>query len=459
VSAAPTLVPPTVSGPAQSLKRTGFGFGHRFFILFALGLVWTAAALLQARFLYAALTWDGVVLLAWLVDLITLPSPSRLKIAREWTAPAALSVRVPVGIRVENSTARTVHLAMRDDTPPQLRETLPELGVSVGPKNQALVTYNIVAHERGEAQFGDVYARYQSPLRLAEWWARVKLGQKVRVYPDLDEARRHAIYLVRSRQIEMEKRQTRRRGTGREFESLREYRPGDEFRDICWSATARRGRLVTRIYQIERSQTIWIVLDAGRLMRARVGSLNKLDYATNGALSLAQVALLSGDRVGLLTYGRRILQRVPAARGSAHLRQLIEQLALVKEESSEADHLLAAGNLLSGQRRRSLIVWLTDLAETAMTPEVVEAASRMMPHHLVLFAVIGQPDLAVLAGSRPEKAGDMFRAAAAQEVVHRREKLLARLRERGALALEVNSGELASRLVNSYLEIKERSRL
>jgi uncharacterized protein (DUF58 family) len=194
-------------------------------------------------------------------------------------------------------------------------------------------------------------------------------------------------------------------------------------------------------------------------MRARVASLSKLDYAVNAALALTQVAMFSGDRVGLLAYGRAIRQRVPAAHGSAHLRQIIEHLAAVHEDEWEADHLQAAARLLTDQKRRSLVVWLTDLAETAMTPEVIEAASRLTPRHLVLFVVIGQPDLNALAARRPENVDQMYETAAAQEVVHRRELLLARLRERGALALESSAGTVSPALVNSYLEIKQRDQL
>jgi uncharacterized protein (DUF58 family) len=296
-------------------------------------------------------------------------------------------------------------------------------------------------------------------MRIAERWVKVPLEQRVQVYPNLDEAKRQSVFLMRSRQIELEKRHSPMRGIGREFESLREYREGDEYRDICWTAAARRGKLVTRVYQVERSQTIWIVIDSGRLMRARIGELSKLDYAANAALSLAQVALYSGDRVGLMTYGRGVRQRVPADRGGIHLRQLMESLADMQEETSEADHLQAAGRLLTDQKRRSLVVWLTDLAETAMTPEVIDAASRMMPRHLVLFVVIGQPDLGELAAQQPQDEEQMFQIAAAQEVIHRRELLLARLRERGALALEVSSGSLSPTLVNSYLEVKQRNQL
>jgi uncharacterized protein (DUF58 family) len=296
-------------------------------------------------------------------------------------------------------------------------------------------------------------------MRIAERWAKVPLAQTVTTYPNLEEAKRHSVYLIRSRQIELEKRYTSFRGAGRAFESLREYREGDEFRDICWTASARRGKLVTRLYEIERSQTIWILLDSGRLMRTRVAGLSKLDYAVNAALTLTQIALYSGDRIGLLAYGRGIRHRVPAARGGVHLMHMIEQLALVQEDQGEGDHLQAASRLLNDQKRRSLVVWITDLAETAMTPEVIEAASRLMPRHLVLLVVIGQPDLNELAAQRPEDVDEMYQIAAAQEVVHRRELLLARLRERGALAIETSSGKLSTTVVNSYLEIKRRSQL
>src|SRR4029077_7314222 len=154
----------------------------------------------------------------------------------------------------------------------------------------------------------------------------------VRVLPDLEQARQQALYLIRSRQVEMERRRKRQRGQGREFESLRDYRQGDEFRDICWSATARRHQLTTRVFEIERSQAVWIVLDAGRLLRAEVRQeksdllLAKLDYACTAALSLAQVATQCGDRVGLLAYGRSIQQNVAAGRGALHLRNIVESL-------------------------------------------------------------------------------------------------------------------------------------
>jgi uncharacterized protein (DUF58 family) len=200
-------------------------------------------------------------------------------------------------------------------------------------------------------------------------------------------------------------------------------------------------------------------MDCGRLMRTRVASMSKLDSAANAALSLAQVVIFSGDRVGLLTYGRAVRGFVPLGRGSSHLRYIVEQLATAREEVPEADHLRATSALLSRQRRRSLIVWLTDLAETAMTPEVIQGAMELVPQHLLLFVVISQPDLRAKAASLPKNQEQMFETAAAQELVHRRELLLARVREKGALAVEADWRSLSTLLINQYLNLKERGRI
>src|SRR5881394_1178976 len=397
-----TLIPPPVTAKAERRKRLGAAFGQRFFVLLAIGLVWLGAAFHDPRFYYALAAWDGIVLIAWAIDLASLPRPRQLAITRRWSSAASLSVPNNVQLLFENASRVTLFATLIDNVPPYLRQEAPELALKCRARGEAIASYQLTATRRGDAELGAVYVRYQTPLRIAERWAVAHLEQKVCVYPNLEEARQHSIYLVRSRQIEMEKRHARIRGAGREFESLREYQQGDEFRDICWTAAARRGKLVTRLFQIERSQTIWLVVDAGRLMRARIAGLSKLDYAVNAGLSLAEVALGTGDRVGLLAYGRQVQKRVLPYRGSGHLRQLIRQLAYVKEEAHEGDHLLALGALLSTQKRRSLIVWITDFPETAMTPEVIEAASEAAARHLVLFVVIGQPDLAQLAASEPD---------------------------------------------------------
>ncbi|HUA01313.1 MAG TPA: DUF58 domain-containing protein [Candidatus Aquilonibacter sp.] len=453
------LVPSNIAAAARSTGRLPVAFGRRFFLFLFMGLVWVAPAWRDRRFLYALALWDVLAVAIWLWDLSRLPKPAQIEVRRVWGEPLGLAKRMQVKIELHNASSTPISATVNDEPPETFCRALPTIDISAPAKGSGSGAYSIEPRARGDARFGNIWLRYTSPFLFAQRWARADVGQAVRVYPNIEEAQKLRIYLIRSRQIELEKRLKRQRGYGREFESLREYRAGDEWRDICWSATARRGKLITKIYQVERSQTIWIVLDAGRLLRARVDNLTKLDYTVAAALSLAQVAFYSGDRVALLAYGRKPQQRVAPGRGMSHLRAMVESLAQVHAEAFEADHLLAAEMLLSLQSRRSLIVWLTDLAETAATPEVIECAARMATRHLVLLAIIGQPEMHGLIEASPESKNDMYRYVAALEIVQRRDLLLRRLRQQGALTLEVDPNRLSTAVVNRYLEVKERSLL
>jgi uncharacterized protein (DUF58 family) len=329
--------------------------------------------------------------------------------------------------------------------------------LSVPARSSRSTNYDYIPGARGDLRTGKVYLRYRSSLLMAERWAAADLRQTVRIYPNFEHAKKNSVYLARSRQIELQMRMMRMRGMGSDFESLREHREGDELRNVCWTATARRGKLVSKTFRVERSQAVWIVLDCGRLMRARTDGYSKLDRAVDAALCLAQLAIYSGDRVGLLAYGRAVNQRVLPGRGAAQMRHIVEQLAVVREEVPEADHVRAAASLLGLQKQRGLIIWISDLAETAMTPEVIEAAGQMLSRHVLLFIAIAQPELRIRARQSPATATAMYEVVAAQEMVYRRELLLGRLRERGALCMEVEPSRISAAVLNQYLTVKERN--
>jgi uncharacterized protein (DUF58 family) len=465
VSSLRPLVPLPVEARAQSNGWLPFSFGMRFFVVLLLGFLWLVPAWWAPRLIVAMILWDTVALLAVAMDFLTLPKPSQLLVQRSWEHAPALATESQVTLAIRNFANSAVRCIVVDETPASLREAPPNLSLVVSRNAQTSQSYPILPRQRGDVRIGAVFLRYQSHLGFVERWAVAEIPQIARVVPDLEQARQQVLHLIHSRQIEMEKRRRRQRGHGREFESLREYRMGDELRDICWTATARRHQLTTRIFEIERSQAVWIVLDAGRLTRAEIRQpdselrLAKLDYAVNAALSLAQVAGQCGDRVGLLAYGRAIQQNIGIGRGAQHQRNIVDSLAMVRGEASEANHALAARVLLTEQSRRSLVVWITDFAETPTTPEVIEYAIQMTKRHLVIFAAVSQPDLAALAAASPETTEQMFRHAAALEVASRRDLLMRGLRQRGVFAFELVPGLLASSVVNRYLDIKERNLL
>jgi uncharacterized protein (DUF58 family) len=459
------LVPPQVAARARPLGRLPFGIGPRFFVALLLGFLWLVPAWWIPQLIGAMLLWDLLAMVACVSDLLRMPKPQQIEAMRSWEHAPLLATPCKVTLSIRNFGNGTIHCFLVDETPASFRNAPPSLELVVPAGVQAHTRYQILPRERGDVRLGRLFLRYQSQLGFAERWAAADVSQMVRVLPDLQQARQHALYLIRSRQVEMEKRRRRQRGHGREFESLRDYRQGDDLRDICWTATARRHQLTTRVFEIERSQAVWIVLDAGRLLRAEIQQeqsslrLSKLDYAVNAALSLAQVATQCGDRVGLLAYGHSIQHHVAAARGALHLRTIVDCLAQVRAEASEANHSRAARVLLTEQSRRSLVVWITDFAETPTTPEVIEYAMQMTQRHLVIFCAINQPDLTTLAEAMPSTPAEMYRHAAALEIAYRRDLLLRGLRQRGVFAFELVPGLLASSLVNQYLDIKERNLL
>lgn len=495
----PSLHPEPVCAACQTRRRWGFGLTPRSIVLLLVGFIWLVPGFWNERLAFAMPAWEVLVLICAALDGMRLPAAGKLIAGRSWSNAPALDSKTEIELTIENQGNIIVQCRLLDDLPPALVAEPATHRLTAFPRVPASLHYRVEPQERGDCQTGWLYVRYRSPLGLLERWAKAPLSQTVRVYPALRAGEEQQIFLARSRQIDLQLRRAQQRGLGRDFESLREYREGDDLRDICWTATARRGGLITRQYQTERSQPVWIVLDCGRLMRARVtlqttsgkstglkgtgfspfkGSAeikgtfapegqatsrasaparSKLDHACTTAVALAQLALYSGDRVGLLAYGQGIQQRILPGRGASHLRQLIESLAQVHAEPAEADHLRATAALNRLQPRRSLILWITDLAETAMRPEVIDGAMQLLRRHVLLFVAMAQPEVDLIAQARPRNVEQMFRAAAAQEMAGRRELLLARLHEHGALTLDLNPEALTSSVLNNYLTIKERA--
>jgi uncharacterized protein (DUF58 family) len=429
------IVPPDISAPAQRKGRLGFAVSRRTFLLLLAGLVLMAPAFSDGRALWAMLAWDVAVLGAWALDLVRLPRPRELEVRCSWSGHLMLGE--PVTLRVTVASPARVDVDAIVDLPPELSPQPVSVGLQVPARGESEAEVELTPRQRGDVEVGPVYLRYRSPLALAE----------------------RSLNLMRTRRIEVQKRLARRKGIGREFESLRDYRHGDSFRDISWTATARRGKLIVKDYQVERGQPVWIVLDCGRLMRGRIRGRSKLDYAASAALNLAHVASYGGDRVGLLAYGHDQKRMVSPGRGDQHMRAIMDQLALAEEEPAESAHLRAAGTLMAAQSRRALVVWITDLADTAMVPEVIEGASVLLDRHLLIFAVIDDPELRRAAASQPHHQDDLFRSAAAVEVMHRRERQIATLRGRGAHTLEVGGEGLSARVIEQYLSLKERDLL
>jgi uncharacterized protein (DUF58 family) len=457
--------------------------------LFAAGLVMAVPAFFHARQIYFMLGWDGLVALLVVVDAVLLPRPEQFRVTRTFLDSPQLgqATRVELAVRVEADAVLDVRMV--DDLHTALVAMPGVQRVEAFPREDTVSVATIYPRERGDFGLGRVYLRYRGALRLVERWAAAEpvvatanvedaaRRQRVRVFPAHEDSRESTqFYLLRARQIELEKRKLRLRGVGREFESLRDYQPGDELRKISWTATARRGRLVTRQFTVERSQQVWMMLDAGRLSRtafelrrggveklnetsaereaAHVLTVTQLDQAATAATMLAQVIQGSGDKFAMMAYGREVQQLLPPGAGAAHLRLLIDLLSQTKSGTAEADHLNAVARLKTAQRRRGLIVWITELVDSVGKPELVVAAAELVRRHLVVLVLLKHPELEELAAREPKTKDEMFHSAAAQEMLERRRETIAQLERQGVLIVETTAAEVGVRAVSKYLEVK-----
>jgi uncharacterized protein (DUF58 family) len=474
-----TLVPAPIRAAARG-RRFGFALTPRALLLLVAGCLLAVPGFFHPRWIWAMVGWDGVVLLLAIVDAATLPAPAKITVERRFENSPVLGERTEITIEVTQESNQILEMQVTDALDPAVDAMPAAKRVLAYPRDAARVMIGCTPSIRGDVTLGEVYLRYGGALKLAERWASADLGQNIRVYPPMERSPEDTqLYLLRIRQIALQKRRLRLRGLGREFESLREYQSGDEVRNIAWPATARRGKLITREFTTARSQQVWIVLDAGRLSRTafevrrkvpaeKAGlisdenfslMLTQLDQASGAAVALAQAVMQAGDKAALLVYGRGIQQQLLPASGAGHLRQFVDSLSQVRAEGSEANHLSAAARLKHLQRRRGLILWITELADSARRPEVVDAAVDLARRHLVLLVVLGHPELRELAERKPDNVEQMFVSTAATEILERRREILARLRAQGVLVVETTPGTVKADAINEYLEVKARGLL
>lgn len=441
-----------------------FVFTGRFYALLALGFL--ALPFLhtpRAGWLFLA-GYDLLLLTLAVGDYFLLPAPDRFEVTRRHEPRLYLGAENVITLLVYNRSAMDVELLLKDDYPPEFAVRGRTLAVTAPARQTVSATYAAFPPNRGQYDFGAIHMRYRSGLRLVYRQARFAAAESVKVYPNVRELRKHELLGVRRREMDLGQRLSRHKGEAREFESLREYIPGDDYRHIAWTATARRSKLVTREYQIERSQNILLAIDTGRLMTARLSDFNKLDYAINAALAMAYVALRRGDRVGLLLFGRDVHTFLPPRSGKGVINELLEAVYPVQPELVESSYRRALRTIATRMKRRSLVLILTDLvgslrAEALALSDLVRYTRLLLPRHLPVIVTLGNEELTALTRERPADVEMLLHQSVGEELLAAREAVLARLRDLGALTLDVSPARITPELINQYLEIKARGLL
>lgn len=437
-----------------------FVFTRLFYVLLVLGFIPLSLSWGRPALRWATFAFDAALLLAALIDAYTSRWPAGVSVLREFGGRFAVGAETEVRVRVLNNTPRSMTLMLKDEYPPQMKLSgVREGRVQVGAQMSAALAYALKPPSRGRFEFGQIAVRYLSRLGLV--WREARMGQPVavKVYPNMRRAREAELKALGARSLVSAHRRASWRGEGREFESLRDYVRGDELRHVSWSATARRGKLVTRQYQIERDQMILIAIDAGRLMTARIENETKLDSAVHATLALMSAAARGGDNAGIVVFGRRIKTYLPPKRGSEHMDAALEALHAVEPEMIEPSYARAFEFIAANCKRRALVVLLTDLVDEEGSKDLLNSLKILRPRHLPLVVTISDRDLKAAVRDVPTTVPQLFTQSVAEEIIHQREAALRHVEAQGGLALDVTAAALAPALLEKYLQVKERGLL
>lgn len=421
------------------------------------------ATLVDATLLPAMLALDGLIVVLAVVDAI-LSWPRVIVVERQCRDVFSIGQANLVTLTVRSRARRRLRILLRDDVfSPAQAPDFP-LRATVPARRRIRVRYRVIPQRRGAYQLGDHHVRYRSPLGL--WIRQLTLpaADDVRVYPNIQQVRNFELLARQNR--DGGTRASRKRGGRSEFEALREYQRDDEFRSIDWKATARRHKLIARQYQLERDQSIVFMLDAGRLMTGETGGLPLFDHALNAALMLATVAARGGDHVGLMAFAERVHCYLPPKAGQKSARALVQATFDIHAQLCQTNYERAFGQLGPRLRKRSLVIIATAVVDEASATELARYTRALLPRHLPLVVLFRDGDVESLAlavanpgPGRLDRMQTPYTAAAAAELLARRDRLLRDLQRAGALVLDVPTGQLTPGLVNRYLEVKARQLL
>lgn len=394
-----------------------------------------------------------------LADALRLPPASALRIERELPPHLSLRRSGEAVYQIENTSARPLLLDLSEAPTRTLVFADDVRDLALAPRSRTQARSALLPRSRGSDRCGRLYATYRSPLGLVRRRAVYEADAAFRVYPDLSAVERYGALHTRNRLIEAGLRSMRLRGVGSEFESVRDYEPGDAFRAIDWKASARRGKLMVTQREVERSQDVLVLIDCGRLMTARVGEQRKLDYAITAGLSLATIASLASDRVGLVAFSRRILAARAPRSTAASVRALADTLCDIEPIFEESDYAQAFAYVRGHLHRRSLVVFFTDVIDPVSQSAVLAELGSLSKRHVVLCVFMNDEAVTSRLAATPRSVDEAYQFDVAEGLAEERKLAARRLEREGIIVIDAPAAKLSIAAIDEYLRVKSRGLL
>ncbi len=428
----------------------------RFWLLAALGIPLAALAAAIGQPILAV-GYDVLLLAAAYASTRLAPQESNLRFARKFDPVLSVRAANQITLVLENDGPEPIRGELRDEPPPEYQASQRQFDIDIAPGDLKELRYTLVPEERGANEFRGTWLRIDCPLGLAQKQVVLPTEQPIRVYPNVLALKEFDLLNQRGRLNEIGIRRSRMRGLGMEFESLREYAEGDDYRKIDWKATARKGKLVVRQFEQERNQSIILCIDVGRHMLAEVNGVRKLDHVLDALLMLTNAASIAGDAVGLLVYADQVRQYLPPAKGRRQVTAIVDAIHDLVAEPIESDPVAAFGYLSARWKRRSLLVCFTDYEDPDRAGDLVMAIGPMARRHLAIVVRVTDPRIDEITRSRVETVPQMYLKASATMLSEDRRAAASAMAAAKLHTLDSEPQDLARKLVNYYFTVKERS--
>jgi uncharacterized protein (DUF58 family) len=394
---------------------------------------------------------------AVLIDAFRLTWSPPLDIDRQLPSRLALAQPTEVGLTLRNPGPYPVQIDVFDGIPQSATADLLPWSGSIPPQSEIRILYQIKLLKRGEAIFGPVQIRRLSPFGFWSHLSHYLAPETIRVYPNYEPVIQFALLAMLHRENPLGIVRRPRPGSSRDFHQLRDYRHGDPLSQIDWKASSRRQLLISRDFQEQRNQSVVFMLDTGRRMRALDNGSPQFDHVLNAILLVAYVALRQGDQIAVKSFGGSD-RWLPPMKGSHAMPVLLNHLYDYQTTPSPSDFSAAVEQLMARQRRRSLIILLTNLRGEDGN-ELIPAIQALNSRHLVLLASMRET-AAQHAFAEPVRSFESaLRFLAADLYLKERREILANLGAAGILTLDSTAGDFPVALANCYVDIHIAGRL
>jgi uncharacterized protein (DUF58 family) len=398
-----------------------------------------------------------VLLAVTLVDVALATPVSSLRVSRDGDTSVRLGEQAQVRLSVVNGGARRARGLLRDAWVPSAGAGPRTHDLDVPPGERRVLMTTLRPTRRGDRAPDRITVRTLGPLGVAARQGRHEVPWRLRVQPAFGSRRFLPERLSRLRQLDGAMA-VRARGRGTEFDSLRDYVPGDDVRSIDWRATARRSEVVVRTWRPERDRSVLLVLDTSRTSAGRVGDVPRLDAALDAALLLTALAARAGDRIDLLAFDRQARAAVESVGREDVLPRVVDAVAGLEPALVEADGRAMVAEVLRRTRRRSLVVLFTTLDAAPLQEGLLPVLASLTTRHTVVLAAVTDPRIEELAEGRGSTEA-VYAAAAAERTRGERRRMASLLRRRGVEVVEAPPASFAPAVSDAYLALKAAGRL